>query len=66
VYPLLRRLKKLGWLQTTWRESDAGPPRQYYELSSEGAAYLEALRAEWNRLSSSVDDYLRRNGRPKP
>lgn len=65
VYPLLRRLKKLGWLKTTWRESDAGPPRQYYELSTDGKTYLDALRAEWRGLASSVDDFLRKKGKPK-
>lgn len=58
VYPLLRRLKKLGWLETTWRESDAGPPRQYYELSTAGKAYLDALRFEWSKLASSVDGFV--------
>lgn len=65
VYPLLRRLKKLGWLETTWRESDAGPPRQYYQLSREGKSYLEALRTEWSKLASSVDAILQQKGRPK-
>lgn len=62
VYPLLRRLKKLGWLETTWQESDAGPPRQYYQLSEAGQAHLGALRAEWSKLTASVDEFLRQNG----
>jgi len=65
VYPLLRRLKKLGWLETTWRESDSGPPRQYYQLSREGKTYLRALRTEWSRLASSVDEFLKQTERPK-
>lgn len=54
VYPLLRRLRKVGWLETYWKESDSGPPRQYYRLSPEGREYLKALRREWKQLVSSV------------
>ena len=54
VYPLLRWLRKVGWLETYWQESDAGPPRQYYRLSPGGGEYLAALRKEWNELIASV------------
>ena len=54
VYPLLRRLRKVGWLETYWQESDAGPPRQYYRLSPAGGEYLTALRKEWKQLIASV------------
>lgn len=64
VYPLLRRLRKLGWLDTFWRESDAGPPRQYYELTSAGGRRLEALALEWQALSSSVDALVARESLP--
>ena len=58
VYPLLRRLRQLGWLETTWQESTAGPPRQYYRLSRAGAAYLAALREEWRDLAATVDRFV--------
>ena len=60
VYPLLRRLRKLGWLETSWVESDAGPPRQYYQLSRAGREYLEALRHEGKELADSVSGYIGR------
>ena len=53
-YPLLRRLRMLGWLETYWQESDSGPPRQYYRLSAAGVEYLEALRGQWQQLVASV------------
>jgi PadR family transcriptional regulator PadR len=58
VYPLLRRLRKVGWLETYWEESDAGPPRQYYRLSPEGREYLKALRKEWSQLIASVGGFV--------
>lgn len=58
IYPLLRRLKKDGWLETFWQESAAGPPRQYYRLTTAGLQGLQAMRSEWTTLVSSVNHYL--------
>ncbi len=55
VYPLLRRLKRLGHLTTYWQESVSGPPRQYYRLSRRGQKHLVDLREEWREISSAVD-----------
>ncbi|HYG60876.1 MAG TPA: PadR family transcriptional regulator [Symbiobacteriaceae bacterium] len=60
IYPLLRRLKKDGWMDTFWQESVAGPPRQYYRLTPDGAAALAAMRHEWSQLAASVEKYLAR------
>lgn len=58
VYPLLRRLRRVGWLETSWEESSAGPPRQYYRLSPAGREYLAALRHEWAQMVASVGGFL--------
>lgn len=58
IYPLLSRLKKEGQVKTTWRESDEGPPRKYYAITSEGEARLDAFRNEWQRFRSGVDTLL--------
>lgn len=55
VYPLLRRLQKEGFLQSSWQDSTEGlPPRKYYSLTPEGSAYLQALDEEWQNLLSAV------------
>ncbi len=54
VYPLLRRLRRDGLLSTRWKESDAGPPRQYYELTRPGRQHLEALRGDWVAIVDAV------------
>jgi PadR family transcriptional regulator PadR len=33
IYPLLARLRRDGLVTTTWRESEAGPPRRYYRIT---------------------------------
>lgn len=60
VYPLLRRLKADGLLETFLRESPTGPPRQYYRLTADGRKRLSALNKEWQAMSGAVADCLRR------
>ena len=51
VYPLLRRLQKENYLQSTWQESAEGlPPRKYYSLKK----YLEAMNGEWENLLNAM------------
>jgi PadR family transcriptional regulator PadR len=57
VYPLLRRLKQAGWLETYWRESDAGPPRQYYRITPDGRRVLQQMRRSWRELAEAVALY---------
>ena len=58
IYPLLARLRRQGMVDTTWRESSAGPPRRYYRLTSAGRQALGDFTAEWARLRSSVERLL--------
>ncbi|MCU1600698.1 MAG: transcriptional regulator, PadR-like family [Frankiales bacterium] len=55
IYPLLSRLRRDGWVTTTWQESESGPPRRYYALTTEGRRVLRAFAEEWVRFRDSVD-----------
>lgn len=59
LYPLLGRLRREGAVQTSWRESPAGPPRRYYRLTPTGRKSLAAFADEWSRFRASVDAILR-------
>ena len=54
LYPMLSRLRRGGWVVTTWRESPAGPPRRYYTLTREGRSALAHFRAEWAAFRDAV------------
>lgn len=57
VYPLLRRLQKENYLQSTWQESTEGlPPRKYYSLTPDGKNYLDAMNTEWENLLKAMSD----------
>jgi len=62
IYPLLSRLRREGWVSTTWAESEFGPPRRYYALTDEGAVALSGFAQEWRRFRDAVDDMLRKGG----
>lgn len=62
LYPILRRLKKDGYLTTYLVESESGPSRKYYKLTIEGNEYAHDLRDEWNFLVESVDELIGKNG----
>lgn len=55
LYPLLTRLKNAGLLSYAWKESDQGPPRKYYSLTSEGQKFLTQLANTWAELTASVN-----------
>jgi len=58
VYPLLNRLKTLGWLKSEWVESDAGHPRKYYALTPAGKHRAMEMAEVWARFSSSMGKLL--------
>lgn len=54
LYPLLTRLKNAELLQYNWVESQSGPPRKYYSITSLGTEFLKELENTWIELSSAV------------
>jgi PadR family transcriptional regulator PadR len=61
IYPLLSRLRKDGRVETTWQESESGPPRRYYKLTDAGRSALGRFSEEWLRFRDSVDSVLALN-----
>lgn len=55
LYPLLSRLRREGFLDYDWKESDVGPPRKYYSLKNKGENYLEELQAYWNLIDKTLN-----------
>ncbi|AEN11567.1 MULTISPECIES: PadR family transcriptional regulator [unclassified Streptomyces] len=58
VYPLLSRLRRDELVVTSWRESDSGPPRRYYELTEAGHAALTEFTGTWPGFRDAVDSLL--------
>lgn len=63
IYPLLSRLRRDGWVSTSWRESMSGPPRRYYAITPAGHLALAGFTSEWQQFRDSVDVLLRKGVR---
>ncbi len=56
LYPLLHRLERLGYVESSWHASPEGRQRKHYVLSAEGRRALADQRRQW----TLVDDALRK------
>jgi PadR family transcriptional regulator PadR len=54
LYPALHALEADGALLASWRESDRGPRRRYYKITSNGLGMLEEHAQEWAAFSMSM------------
>ena len=56
LYPLLSRMRRDGLVDYEWKESDAGPPRKYYELTASGRVQLAELADYWRVINKTIED----------
>ncbi len=54
LYPLLSKMRREGLLDYEWKESEAGPPRKYYELTAKGREHLRETSGYWQKISGTV------------
>jgi PadR family transcriptional regulator, regulatory protein PadR len=58
IYPLLRRLKNVGYVTTYLQESQEGAPRKYYKLTSSGLQVTEEMKGDWLDFVKKVNGLL--------
>ncbi|WP_354067715.1 PadR family transcriptional regulator [Caulobacter sp. 1776] len=58
IYPLMRRMQSDGLVETYLVESQSGPPRKYYRLTTLGRQSLEQQKAEWTTFANAVNDIV--------
>lgn len=59
VYPLMKRLKDSGLIDSYIVESNEGPPRKYYKITEKGKEELERSSKEWFEFTESVNRLLK-------
>jgi transcriptional regulator len=59
LYPALYRLEKQGFVRSEWRMTEKSRRARYYTITPAGRRQLATERAEWERLSSAVNQVLR-------
>jgi PadR family transcriptional regulator, regulatory protein PadR len=54
LYPLLSKMRREELVDYEWKESEAGPPRKYYELTAKGREQLREISEYWQKISATV------------
>src|ERR1700743_3112770 len=54
LYPLLSKMRREGLLDYEWKESEAGPPRKYYQLTARGREHLRETLDYWDQIKATV------------
>lgn len=65
IYPILARLDRDGLVRSGWVESDQGPPRKYYTLTSSGRQLFDELNQEFDLLVSLVQQKWKDREQPE-
>src|SRR5271154_2820410 len=62
LYPLLSKMRREGLVDYEWKESEAGPPRKYYQLTAKGRDQLRETNDYWQKISATVKSLGQRPG----
>jgi PadR family transcriptional regulator PadR len=55
IYPILNRLKRESYIDSTIEESPNGPARKYYQLTALGRKQLQRMNAHWESLRDGIE-----------
>lgn len=58
LYPALYRLEEQGWIASSWDVSENNRQAKYYELTKAGRQQLVEETANWQRLSTAIEQVL--------
>jgi transcriptional regulator len=58
LYPALVRMKRAGWVKTSWRVTENNRRARYYELTAAGRRQLEIEKSLWERASAAVEQVM--------
>ena len=59
IYPLLRRLTNEKYFDTYLEESNEGPSRKYYKITTLGKERLKELKETWIEFNPSVNKFIK-------
>jgi len=57
-----QRLERVGWLDSTWRQTDKSRRAKFYSLTRSGRRQLAIETAGWNRRVSAIARLLKAEG----
>ena len=57
VYPILARLEEEGLVVSQVRPSDSGPPRKYFNITSQGRRTVREMNEHWGHIEGAVRSF---------
>jgi DNA-binding PadR family transcriptional regulator len=54
LYPLLHRLERLGYVESSWQSVTGERRRKYYRITSTGLAELAEQRRQWDTVVDAL------------
>jgi PadR family transcriptional regulator, regulatory protein PadR len=54
IYPILRRMKEKGLIESFWEESVDGPRRKYYQITLEGSEILNDRSDQFKEIYDAL------------
>jgi PadR family transcriptional regulator, regulatory protein PadR len=58
LYPALVRLEDMGWISSSWGESESGRRVRIYALTRAGRMQLQKEEAQWQRAAGIVERFF--------
>jgi PadR family transcriptional regulator, regulatory protein PadR len=65
LYPLLHRLERVGYVESSWR-SVAGRRRKYYRITKSGRVELAEQRRQWDTVVDALKELWSGPGDSRP
>jgi transcriptional regulator len=64
LYTALHRMEELGWVESSWGQSDKGKRAKFYVITTAGRRALRAETERWNVYVTAVHGVMR--AKPEP
>ena len=61
LFPALHRMEEVGWLTSSWGESETNRRAKFYRLTKSGRSQLQTEAERWERISLAMASALRAN-----
>jgi PadR family transcriptional regulator, regulatory protein PadR len=59
LFPAVHRMEEMGWLISSWGESENNRRAKYYRLSASGRRRLGVETEEWERIALAIANALK-------
>jgi DNA-binding PadR family transcriptional regulator len=66
LYPLLHRLERLGFVESSWQEVAGERRRKYYRITDHGLSELAQQRQQWQTVVDALKEIWLGPGEPQP